>query len=92
MPIERRIVASVTPMRSRTSFGTPECVVEAGCEASDSVPPRLTASLKMRSALRKRKASASPPLMSNEKVVPAALHCAEKTRRAAPPCGRKGGK
>ena len=30
MPIERRIVASVTPMRSRTSSGTPEWVVEAG--------------------------------------------------------------
>ena len=76
MPIDSRIVASLTPMRARKSAGTPECVVEPGWLASDSVPPRLTASLKICSLLRHANASASPPLMSNEKVEPAPVHCA----------------
>ena len=76
MPIDRRIVVSPTPMRARTSAGTPECVVVPGWQASDSVPPRLTASLKICSRLRQANASASPPLMSKEKVEPGALHCA----------------
>ena len=81
MPIESRIVASLTPMRSRNAAGTPECVVEPGWQASDSVPPRLTASLKICSRLRHANASARPPRMSNEKVEPAPVHCAAKTRR-----------
>ena len=76
MPIDTRIVASLTPRRSRVSFGTPEWVVEAGWQVSDSVPPRLTASLNTCSALSTRNASASPPSTSNEKVEPGASHCA----------------
>ncbi len=76
MPIETRMVASVMPSRSRTAFGTPEWVVEAGWLASDSVPPKLTASLNSWSALSTRNASASPPATSNEKVEPGAAHCA----------------
>ncbi len=52
---DSRIVVSSTPMRSRTSSGTPECVMAAGWLASDSVPPRLTAVLKKCSAFRKAK-------------------------------------
>ena len=43
----------------------------AGWLARVSVPPRLTASLAIRSASRNRKLSASPPLMNSEKVLPA---------------------
>lgn len=43
-PIDSLIVDSRTPIRSRTSLGTPEWVMAAGWLASDSVPPRLTAS------------------------------------------------
>ncbi len=60
-------------MRWRTSIGTPECVIAAGWLASDSVPPRLTASLNTCKALRKAKAAFWPPLMSKEKVEPAPL-------------------
>ena len=52
----------------------------AGWLASDSVPPRLMASLKICSALRKRKAASWPPDMSKEKVEPAPVHCALKVR------------
>ena len=51
-------------------------VIAAGWLASDSVPPRLTASLKISSALRKAKAARSPPLISKEKVEPAPRHWA----------------
>ena len=44
MPIEMRISASDSPISSRNSRATPECVIEAGCEISVSVPPKLTAS------------------------------------------------
>ena len=57
---------------ARNSAGTPECVVLPGWQASDSVPPRLTASLKICIRLRHANASASPPLISNEKVEPGA--------------------
>jgi hypothetical protein len=43
----------------------------AGRLASDSVPPRLTASLKIWSAFRNLNAAAWPPTMSNENVEPA---------------------
>ena len=76
MPMETRMVASVTPSRSRVSLGTPEWVVEAGWQVSDSVPPKLTASLMTCRALSTRNASASPPRTSNEKVEPGASHCA----------------
>ena len=88
--MDRRIVESSTPIRSRTSTGTPECVIAAGWLASDSVPPRLTASLKIWSALRKRKAAFSPPTMSKEKVEPAPVDCAAKVLAAALPASRNG--
>jgi hypothetical protein len=44
MPIETRISASDKPISSRNSRATPECVIEAGCDISVSVPPKLTAS------------------------------------------------
>jgi hypothetical protein len=46
MQIDSRIVESRTPIFWRMSGGTPEWVILAGRLASDSVPPRLTASLK----------------------------------------------
>src|ERR1700733_14912302 len=74
MPMEARMVASEIPRRSRVSRGTPECTVVAGWQTKDSVPPRLTASLKTCSALSTAKASASPPRTSNAKVLPAPVH------------------
>ncbi len=74
MPTEMRMSESVTPAASRICFGTPECVVLAGCEISVSVPPSETASLATFNASRKRKASASPPLIAKEKVEPGPLH------------------
>jgi hypothetical protein len=43
----------------------------AGRLASDSVPPRLTASLKICSAFKDLNAAAWPPITSNENVEPA---------------------
>jgi hypothetical protein len=42
--MESRIVESSIPIFCLTPVGTPECVMLAGKLASDSVPPRLTAS------------------------------------------------
>src|SRR5260370_4530309 len=47
MPIDSRIVESRTPIFWRVSAGTPEGVILAGRLASDSVPPRLPAHLKI---------------------------------------------
>src|SRR5947199_9474624 len=62
MPTEIRMRVDVIPSRNRSSSGMSECVIAAGCEASVSVPPRLTASLITVSRSRTAKASASPPL------------------------------
>ena len=51
------LLAARTPLRWRTATGTPECVIVAGWLASDSVPPRLTASFISLSALRNRNAA-----------------------------------
>jgi hypothetical protein len=45
MPIEARISAGVMPISRPASSLSPECTVVAGWQISDSVPPRLTASL-----------------------------------------------
>jgi hypothetical protein len=82
IPIDNRIVESRIPIFWRTSAGTPECVMLAGRLASDSVPPRLTASLKICSALRNLNAAAWPPIMSNENVEPAPVHCLLNKRPA----------
>src|SRR6202166_32235 len=66
----------------RMSAGTPEWVMLAGRLASDSVPPRLTASLMICSAFRNLNAASWPPRMSNENVEPAPLHCLANTRPA----------
>ena len=58
MPIDSRIVESRTPIFRRMSVGTPEWVMLAGRLARDSVPPRLTASLKICSAFRNLNAAA----------------------------------
>jgi hypothetical protein len=63
--------------------GTPEWVVLAGRLASDSVPPRLTASLKICSAFKNLNAAAWPPTMSNENVEPAP----ESGSNCDVPCG-----
>ena len=73
---DRRVVM---PIRVAPPSGTPECVVAAGWQASDSVPPRLTASLKICSAFRNANASASPPSMSKEKVEPGAVRLRART-------------
>ena len=70
------------PIFWRMSAGTPEWVMLAGRLASDSVPPRLTASLKICSALRNLNAAAWPPTMSNENVEPAPVHCRVNRRPA----------
>ena len=82
MPIDSRIVESRTPIFSRMSAGTPEWVMLAGRLASDSVPPRLTASLKICSAFKNLNAAAWPPTMSNENVEPAPVHCLANRRPA----------
>ena len=62
--------------------GTPELVMLAGKLASDSVPPRLIASLKICSAFKNLEAAAWPPTMSNENVEPAPVHCLANRRPA----------
>ena len=91
MPMEARMVASEMPRRSRVSRGTPECTVVAGWQTKDSVPPRLTASLKTCSALSTAKAPASPPSTSNEKVLPAPVQLAAKERVRGVRFGKQGG-
>ena len=82
MPIDSRIVESRMPIFWRMSAATPEWVMLAGRLASDSVPPRLTASLKICSAFRNLNAAAWPPTMSNAKVEPAPVHCLANRRPA----------
>src|ERR1700676_1307222 len=82
IPIDSRIVESKTPFFWRMSARTPEWVMLAGRLASDSVPPRLTASLKICSAFKNLNAAAWPPTMSNEKVEPAPVHCLANRRPA----------
>jgi hypothetical protein len=48
----------------------------------DSVPPRLTASLRISSAFRNLNTAAWPPTMSNENVEPAPVHCLANRRPA----------
>jgi hypothetical protein len=48
----------------------------------DSVPPRLTASLRICSAFRNLNTAAWPPTMSNENVEPAPVHCLANRRPA----------
>ena len=85
MPIDSRIVESRTPILSRMPAGTPEWVMLAGRLASDSVPPRLTASLKICSAFKNLNAAARPPTMSKENVEPAPVHCFANRRPAGKP-------
>src|SRR6516164_3001653 len=84
-----RISVGVIPSRNRSSSGMSEWVIAAGCEASVSVPPRLTASLITLSRSRTAKASASPPLTSKLKVEPGLLHWRSKTGRSGWPPGKK---
>ena len=58
MPMDKRTKLSPMPMRVRTSAAMPEWVVEAGWLARDSVPPKLTANLKMAKWFKKRNAAA----------------------------------
>jgi len=74
MPTEMRISASVSPISSRSSLATPECVIAAGCETSVSVPPSETASFMIWRLSSSAKASFSPPTTSKAKVEPAAVH------------------
>ncbi len=91
MPIDSRIVESRTPIFWRMSAGTPEWVMLAGRLASDSVPPRLTASLKICSAFKNLNAADWPPAMSNENVEPAPVHCSRTGgRRSRPLRGERG--
>jgi hypothetical protein len=85
MPIDSRIVESRTPIFWRMSAGTREWVRLAGRLASDSVPPRLTASLIICSAFKNLNAVAWPPTMSNENAEPAPVHCLANTRPAGRP-------
>ena len=82
MPIDSRIVELRTPIFWRMSAGTPEWVMLAGRLASDSVPPRLTASLKICSAFKNLNAADCPPTISNENVEPAPVHCLGNRRPA----------
>jgi hypothetical protein len=79
------------PIFWRMSAGTPEWVMLAGRLASDSVPPRLSASLKICSAFKNLNAAAWPPAMSNENVEPAPVHCSRTDgRRRRPLRGEQG--
>ena len=60
IPTEMRISVGVIPSRNRSCSGMSEWVIAAGCEASVSVPPRLTASLITLRRSRTAKASAPP--------------------------------
>ena len=66
---------SVMPMRSRSAGGMSEWVMVPGCSASDSVPPRLTASLTSFREFNSRNASASLPTTSKEIMEPGPTHC-----------------
>ncbi len=75
MPTDSRTSAGVMPIARCSSAGTSAWVMVAGCSISDSVPPRLTASLISRTALRKRNASASPAAASSKEIrAPGPLH------------------
>ena len=71
---DTRINPSDTPAAARASAGTPECVVDAGWQISDSVPPRLTADLKSVRWLMNRNACSRPPSRMNANVEPGPLH------------------
>src|SRR5580698_8498146 len=73
-PTDTRIKPSDTPAAARTSAGTPECVVEAGWQISDSVPPRLTADLNSVRLLMNLNACARPPSSTNANVDPGPVH------------------
>ncbi|KAG0761539.1 hypothetical protein G6F22_018860 [Rhizopus arrhizus] len=73
-PMDTRISPSDTPAASRSAAGTPECVVDAGWQTSDSVPPRLTADLNRCSALMKRNARSRPPSSTKANVDPGPVH------------------
>src|SRR5271167_3580838 len=88
IPTEMRISVGVIPSRNRSFSGMSEWVIAAGCEASVSVPPRLTASLITLSRSRTAKASASPPLTSKLNVEPGLLHWRSKTGRSGWPSGK----
>ena len=71
MPIDSRIVELRTLTLWRMSAGTPECA--AGRLASDSVPPRLTASLKICSAFRNLNATFSFDIVGGQAARAGAL-------------------
>ena len=61
MPTDRRTSPSPIPSALRRSGGIDAWVMIAGCSASDSTPPRLSAQVKTRSADRKSRARARTP-------------------------------
>jgi len=75
IPIDTQIRAGVIPNRIWSAAGILEWVIEAGWDASDSVPPQLTASLITFRRSRTAKASTSPPFTSKPNVDPAPAHC-----------------
>ena len=62
--------------------GIEACVMVAGCSASDSTPPRLSASVKSLSELRKFRAAAMPPVELEADHAAAARHLASGRARA----------
>src|SRR5688572_24128686 len=75
-PTENRTRPGETPEAFISSAVIEEWVVEAGWQARDSMPPRLTALLMIRRFLRRSKAPFFPPFTSREKIAPGKSHWA----------------
>ena len=74
MPTEIRTRPSVIPSLSRVSTGTDACVIVAGCEMSDSTPPRLSPKVHSFTPSKTFLAFSSEPV-SNDTMPPKPVWC-----------------
>ena len=74
-PTERRTRPSEMPRTRREASGTDAWVMIAGCSASDSTPPRLSAQAKMARRFRKPDESSRPPWSSALIIAPGSFIC-----------------
>ena len=74
MPAEILTRPSVIPIAARRSAGTDAWVIVAGCEISDSTPPRLSASAWRVTPFSSRRAASSDP-SSNASMPPKPRIC-----------------
>ena len=73
VPIERRIVFGLMPWSRSSASLHSECVVEAGCIASDLTSATFASSEKSSRLSMNFYASFAPPLISNVKIEPPPL-------------------